>query len=72
METLSGNELIRKKDEAETFIVIIQNEITKESFIYCAGKIFWKTNTSYPLIRTSMHAYQGVRNVSFTENFANY
>lgn len=33
METLSGNELIRKKDEAETFIVIIQNEITKESFI---------------------------------------
>ena len=33
METLRGNELIRKKDEAETFIVIIQNEITKESFI---------------------------------------
>ena len=34
METLSGNELIRKKDEAETFnVIIIQNEITKESFI---------------------------------------
>ena len=33
METLSGNELITKKDEAETFIVIIQNEITKKSFI---------------------------------------
>ena len=33
METLSGNELIRKNDEAETFnVIIIQNEITKESF----------------------------------------
>ena len=33
-------------------------------------KIFRKTNISYPLIRTCMCAYQGVRNVSFSENFA--
>ena len=36
------------------------------------GKIFRKTNTSYPLIRarTCMCTYQGVRNVSFSENFS--
>ena len=33
-------------------------------------KIFRKTNISYPLIRTRSWAYQGVRNVSFSENFA--
>ena len=33
-------------------------------------KIFRKTNMSNPLIRTSTCAYQGVRNVSFSENFA--
>ena len=31
---------------------------------------FSKTNISYPNIRTSTCAYQGVRNVSFPENFA--
>ena len=31
-------------------------------------KIFRKTNISYPLIRTRTCAYQGVRNVSFSEN----
>ena len=30
-----------------------------------------KTNISYPLIRTRTCAYQGVKNVSFSENFAN-
>ena len=29
-----------------------------------------KTNISYPLIRTRSCAYQGLRNVSFSENFA--
>ena len=29
-----------------------------------------KTNIPYPLIRTYACAYQGVRNVSFSENFA--
>ena len=31
---------------------------------------FLKTNVSYPLIHTRTCAYQGVRNVSFSENFA--
>ena len=33
-----------------------------------ARQIFQKTNISYPLIRTSTCAYQGVRNVRFSEN----
>ena len=33
-------------------------------------KIFRKSNVSYPLIRTQTYAYQGVRNVSFSQNFA--
>ena len=35
-----------------------------------ARQIFRKTNISYPLIRTRMCAYQGVRNVRFSENLA--
>ena len=35
-----------------------------------ARQIFWKTNISYPLIRTLTCAYQGVRNVCFSENLA--
>ena len=31
---------------------------------------FPKTNISYPLIRTRACAYHGVRNFSFSENFA--
>ena len=30
-----------------------------------------ETNISYPLIHKRMFAYQGVRNVSFSENFVN-
>ena len=33
-----------------------------------ARQIFRKTNISYPLIRTRTCAYQGVRNVHFSEN----
>ena len=33
-------------------------------------KIFHKTNISYPLIRARTCAYQGVRNVKFSKNFA--
>ena len=33
-------------------------------------KIFRKTNMSNPLIRTRTCAYQGVRTVGFSENFA--
>ena len=40
-------------------------------FTSYANKLFRKTNTSYPLIRTLTCGFQGVRNVSFLENFAN-
>ena len=43
---------------------------TKGSSIKYVRKIFRKTNISNPLIRTRTCAYQGVRNVSFLENFA--
>ena len=43
----------------------------KGSFIYYVRKNFWKTNIPYPLFRTRLCAYQGVRNVSFSENSAN-
>ena len=33
-----------------------------------ARQIFRKTNSSYPLIRTRTCAYQGIRNVRFSEN----
>ena len=33
-----------------------------------ARQIFWKTNISYPLIRTGRCAYQGIRNVRFSRN----
>ena len=35
-----------------------------------ARQVFRKTNISYPLIRTRTCAYQGVRNVRFSENLA--
>ena len=38
--------------------------------IYYLRQIFQKTNISYLLIRTRTSAYQGVRNVSFSEKFA--
>ena len=37
-------------------------------FVY---KIFHKTNISYPLISTWTCAFQGLRNISFSENSAN-
>ena len=35
-----------------------------------SAQIFLETNTSYTLIRTRTCAYQGLRNISFSENFA--
>ena len=37
-----------------------------------ARQIFRKTDISYPLIRTRTYAYQGVRNIRFSENLACY
>ena len=45
------------------------NVLLEYSFKY-VRKIFRKTNISYPLICTRTYAYQGVKNVSFSENFA--
>ena len=45
-----------------------QNIAIKGSSMYYVRKIFRKTNISYPLIRTPSCTYQGVRNVSFSEN----
>ena len=40
------------------------------SFQYStACKIFRNTNNSYPLLLARMCVYQGVRNISFSENF---
>ena len=39
----------------------------KDAYLH---KIFRKSNISYPLVRTRTSAYQGVRNVTFSENFA--
>ena len=41
----------------------------KGSSIKFVRKTFRKTNISNPLIRTRTFAYQGVRNVSFLEDF---
>ena len=42
-----------------------------KSFIQYAHKSFQKSNISYTLICTRTCTYQGVRNVSISENFAN-
>ena len=47
-----------------------QGQNTKRLSIKYVRKISRKTNISNPLIRTRKSAYQGVRNVSFSENFA--
>ena len=44
--------------------------LSRGSSVKYVGKIFRKTNISNSLIRTLTCAYQGVRNVSFSENFA--
>ena len=44
--------------------------VNMRSSIKYVRKIFRKTNISYPLIRTRRCAYQGVGNVSYSENFA--
>ena len=42
-------------------------EVNKGSFIEYIRKIFRKTNISYPLVHKRTAAYQGVRDVSFSE-----
>ena len=45
--------------------------ITLGLFNYYVRKIFRKTNIFYPLIPTRACAYQWVKNISFSDNFAN-
>ena len=42
------------------------------SFAWYIRKTFGKTNVSNPLIRTHACTYQGLRNVIFSKNFANF
>ena len=59
-------------------LFIIENEIWRQSQNQCLGIIHLvstenvpkKTNIFSPLIRTHTCAYQGVRNICFSENFA--
>ena len=46
--------------------IVQNNRVLQENK---ARQIFWKTNNSYPLIRTLACTYQGIRNVRFSENF---
>ena len=50
--------------------MLMANYSRKRSSIKYGGKIFRKTNISNSLISTRTCAYQGVRNVSFSEDFA--
>ena len=66
-------EISRKQFENFRKIIIVLRKflfLNKGPSIKYVRKIFRKTNISNPLIRTHSCAYQGVRNVSFSENFA--
>ena len=54
------------------FIYFLSNQwfVNTMDIIHYIRNIFRKTNISYPQIRTRTYAYQGVRNISFSENFA--
>ena len=51
------------------FMVLLAN-ITYGAILLYVRKFLRKTNISYLLVCTRMFAYEGVRNVSFSENFA--
>ena len=48
----------------------MENWNTLGSSVSYVAKIFRKTNIFYPLVRTCACVYQGIRNVSFSENIA--
>ena len=55
---LQACNLIKKKTPTWGFIYLVRTQT------------FRKTKISYPLVRTRACAYQGVRNVTFSEHFA--
>ena len=58
-------------DNTKSFSSTSGNAILLGSFIQYVHKIFRKTNTTYPQIRTRTYAYQTgcVRNIDFSKNF---
>ena len=58
--------LLRQKGESRVNFAIWVFQENK------ASQIFQETNISYPLIRIRTGAYQGVKNVRFTENLAGF
>ena len=56
--------------EDANLLILTKNGTDKEQSINYVRKIFRETNISNPLILTRTCAYQEVRNVSFSENFA--
>ena len=59
-----------KQVNANAVFMVLLADITYGAILLYVRKFFRKTNTSYPLVCTRMFAYEGVRNVSFSENFA--
>ena len=64
-----GKMQTRINTNTDTFHAVLQ--YICKSFIQYAHKSVQKSNISYTLIRTRTCTYQGVRNVSISENFAN-
>ena len=61
--------LLWSKYKYKNLRVIPESVLPNRSFIQYVRKFSEKNKTFCPLIRTRTCAYQGVRNVSFSENF---
>ena len=61
---------VNEEKEARKGATKAKHQTLKGLSIWHVRKIFRKTDISDPLIRTRTCAYQGIRNVSFSENFA--
>ena len=57
-----------RKERVNSLVIRQKGESQNGFFKKIARQIFRKTIISYPLIRTCTCAYQGVRNVCFSEN----
>ena len=63
--------LLKRDFGTGVFMSIFRNSEEHLGIIHLyVCRIFRKTDISYPLIHTRTCAYQWVRNVSFSENFA--
>ena len=64
------SKLVNPTCEGSLSLLHLSRKTTKGSSIKYVCKIFRKANISNPLIRSRTCAYQRVRNVRFSENFA--